>query len=127
MLPFTIVRKHPIVPSKLKVAQQEEEQEQQQKEQQELQAVPTMAPHTPEDPGETNFNGEEEEYPETTSLITPTTTPTLLSTDSPTWRAPSPPTLTTRTSLRRDSVASDSGGDVERGNSSNASGRKIIR
>ena len=135
MLPFTILRKHPIVPSKLEIVEdipltqkQEDIEEQQQQQQQE---DPNMAPNAPEDPGETNFNGEEEEeegYPETTSLLTPTfTTPTVLPLDSPTWPAPSPPTPIARTPARRDSEASDNGGDVERATTINASGRKIIR
>lgn len=141
--PITILRKHPIVPSKIEElqdkAQQEQEQPQkqepsQQQNQEQNQQDPhqaassTMAPNTPEDPGEPNFNGEEvEEYPETTALITPPA-PTLLTLETPSWPAPSPPTPIARTATRRDSYdTQEGGGDLERGATGTSSGRKIIR
>lgn len=121
-------------------AQQEQEQPQkqepaqqqnQEKNQQDQNQAPSsaMAPNTPEDPGEANFNGEEvEEYPETTALITPAPTPTTLTLETPAWPTPSPPTPIARTPSRRDSYdPQEGGGDLERGATGTSSGRKIIR
>lgn len=139
--PITILRKHPIVPSKIEELQDQAQQEQEQSQEQEPSqqqnqeqdqpqaASSTMAPNTPEDPGEPNFNGEEvEEYPETTALITPTSAPTPLTLETPAWPVPSPPTPIARTPARRDSYETqEGGGDLERGATGTSSGRKIIR
>lgn len=87
-----------------------------------------MAPNTPEDPGEPNFNGEEvEEYPETSALLTPASIPTPGTPENSAWPAPAPPTPIARTTNRRDSYDTETGGELERGSSVTASGRKIIR
>ncbi|MPC56006.1 hypothetical protein E2C01_049955 [Portunus trituberculatus] len=133
-LPFTILRKHPIVPCKIEVpedpppTQQEGDQEQQQQQQlenqaEEQQTAPDMPPNTPENTANANFTEEEEEgYPETTALLTPSTAPTVVTPDSPTWPAPSPPSPIARNPGRRDSEVSDTGGAT-----TSASGKKIIR
>lgn len=106
----------------------DQQQQQQQNPAEEQQTSLKMAPNTPENTANANFTEEEQEnYPETTALLTPSTTPTVVTPDSSTWPAPAPPSPIARSPARRDSEISDTGGDVERGASTSASGRKIIR